>query len=260
MRGFVRRQLERAAVIGLSRQRVELPRSIARENEVTGQAAFDIGPRVSRRAREVERLAVVVNEDLGVVGDAFAGSLLDPAGSSNMLVCSRGTWDLLVSDVAHERVPEGELVLAVDRRDADGADELAVDELVQLTPRDTTIAFADCRDRAAPEDSPDDGSIVQERFLLRTKRVEPRCDQRLHGLRYGEALDVAALLEHARELLGVQRVASRSLEEHALRLGRQERAVEQEMQEARRDSSARERRERDRRRVAFAAAPAGCRS
>ena len=64
-------------------------------------------------------LAQVIDEDLGVVTRTPACHLLDPLGGGDMLVGARRARDLLVGDVADERVPERELVLALDRRDAD---------------------------------------------------------------------------------------------------------------------------------------------
>ena len=145
-----------------------------------------------------------------------------------MLFGARGPRDLLIRDVANERVPEGELVLSVHRRDSNGTDELATYELVQVTPHVIAAAGADGRDGAAPEYPSDHGGIVEERLQLGTKRVEPGSHERLHRLGHGEPLDVAALDEHPRELLCVERVSTGALEERALRLGGKERALEKE--------------------------------
>ena len=64
-----------------------------------------------------------------------------------------------------------------------------------------------------------------------------------------------ARVDHARELLGVERVAARALEERGLNVGRKHRSLEERVHEAR-GLVVGERRERDRRRVRLASAPA----
>src|SRR5207247_906337 len=71
-------------------------------------------------------------------------------------------------------------------------------------------------ERAEPEHLPDDGSVLEQRLLRSRKRVEPRRDDSLHRLR--QLLGAAALLEHPHELLGVEWVAARLLEQPPLRL------------------------------------------
>ena len=101
---------------------------------------------------QLERLSVVEDEDLGVVVDPLLCRLLDPGGCGDVLLGARRTRDLLIRDVADERVPERELVLALDRGEANRADELATHELVEVAPHLVAIAFADRREGAAPED------------------------------------------------------------------------------------------------------------
>jgi hypothetical protein len=75
--------------------------------------------------------------------------------------------------------------------------------------------------------------------------------------RLGERkLSVAAVAEHAHELLGVERVATRALEQGFLQLRGEEWALEQRVDELRRLLVG-ERRERECERVRLAAAPAG---
>ena len=83
-----------------------------------------------------------------------------------MLVGTARPRDLVVGHVAHEPVPEGELVLTLDRGDADGTHELPVHELVQLAPSLRPVALTDRRDRPAPEDPPDNRGVVQQRLEL----------------------------------------------------------------------------------------------
>ena len=67
-------------------------------------------------------------------------------------------------------------------------------------------------ERAAPERLAEHGRVEQQLLLLRRERVEPRGDDPLHRL--GQvAAGVAALGEHARELLGVERVAAGAREQ-----------------------------------------------
>ena len=89
------------------------------------------------------------------------------------------------------------------------------------------------------------------------KRVEASRDQRLHGLRQVSAAGTG-LAQHAHELLGVERIATGSLEESRLCLRRHDRPLEQRGDEAR-GVLVGQRRETDRRRVAPAATPAGSR-
>jgi hypothetical protein len=153
-------------------------------------------------------------------------------------------------------MPERELVLALDGGHADRTHELAANELVEIASHVVPIPSAERGDGTEPEDPSHDCGVVQERLQVRTQGVEPGRDERVHGLRHGDVLEALSLGEHPRELLGVQRVPARPLEEQRLRLGRQNAALEQDLEQAAR-ILARQRRERDRRGVALAAAPRG---
>ena len=242
-------------VVRLSHGRVQVRCALSREQQNANELAGDVRPLVARRPYQLQRLRVVVDEDLRMVGDALRSGLLDPAGGGEMLLGARRARNLLVGDIADERVPEGELLLAVDRGNPDRADELAVHEPVQVPPDRISLTLADRGDAARPEHPADDGGVMEERLELGPEGVEPCGDERMHGLGHGETVDGSSLREHACELLGVERVATRPLEEHPLRLGRQERAVEESVDEAT-GLLDRERRERDRRRVALASTPA----
>jgi len=154
-------------------------------------------------------------------------------------------------------VPERELGLAFHRRGARRPDEFLAHELVQTFPDVALVTIADRGERARPENLAHDRGIVEERLSVRRECVEPRRDHRLHGLRYRNvALERAAVCEHACELLGVEGVSARALEQSLLRLRGQHRAVEQESEEVRSLLRA-ERRQRDRRRIALSACPRG---
>src|SRR5581483_9240759 len=58
-----------------------------------------------RRTRELERLCIVVCDQVGPLSAARG----DPLGGEAVLLAARSTWELCVRDVADERVPEGEL-------------------------------------------------------------------------------------------------------------------------------------------------------
>ena len=62
---------------------------------------------------------------------------------------------------------------------------------------------------------PEHGCVEQQPLLLRRQRVDPPGDDSLHGL--GKVIrGIASLREHARELLGVERVAARADEQGLL--------------------------------------------
>ncbi len=126
------------------------------------------------RLGECERLAVVVGQHLGMVIGAIAGEGRQPLCRPAVLVRPLRTRDLAVGDVPDERVEEGVLRLAGDRRAAVSADELLPLEAVQ-------DALLRSGQRARPEDLADHRGVLQERFVLRREPVDPRRDQALHG-------------------------------------------------------------------------------
>ena len=124
---LARREVERPPVVRLCGSRVQVGGPLSREQEEADELALDVGPALSGGVEELERLPVVVDEDLGVVSHALGGPLLDPARGREVLLRARPAGDLLVGDVAHERVPERELLLTCDRRDAQRPDDEAGD-------------------------------------------------------------------------------------------------------------------------------------
>ena len=81
------------------------------------------------------------------------------------------------------------------------------------------LADADLGERARPEDLAEDRRVLKQALALGRKRVESRCDQGLHALGEHELVGVdAAVCEEPDELLRVERVASRALEDRLLEL------------------------------------------
>src|SRR5438067_9654865 len=213
-----RRQRERVHVVVLSlRERVERGRPVSRLSQRDSRAALDRGDVETCGPRELERALVVMRDRLGVVfGTA---ERLDPLGGSPVLLRAISARDLAVRDVADERVLEGELALAGDRRATGALDELLALERVQSS-FERSFAAANRYQPAEPEHLADYRRILEQRLLHRRKRVEPRGDDPLHVLGERQLLRVV-LVEHAHELLGVERIAAGTLEERRLRLRRQ---------------------------------------
>ena len=182
-----------------------------------------------------------------------------------MLGSARAPRDLPVADVAHQRMPERVLVLAVDRRGRPGAHELLLAQLLQTVVHLRLVHPRHGRDRPDPEDLADHRGVVQQRLLDRRQRVEPGRDQRMDRLRDRDVLcerrgpvterDVR-VEQHPHELLGVQRVASRLRDDGRPR-GRRQLGPLQQRREQRAGVLLCQRRQGDRHRVPLAAAPAG---
>ena len=87
-------QVERTAVEAHRRGSVESERPVARKHEELGQPVAELGAALPRRTLELERLLVVVDEDLGLVREAILGCRLDPAAAPMCLSArrARGIW------------------------------------------------------------------------------------------------------------------------------------------------------------------------
>ena len=109
-------------------------------------------------------------------------------------------------------------------------------------------------DGAGPEDLPDDGCVLEQALLRSGQPVEARRDDALERLGKRELLGRALLEVQLGELLGVERVAARALEQRLLDVGGKQRAVEQ-VPDQRGGLLVGQRRERERRGVELAAAP-----
>ena len=165
-----------------------------------------------------------------------------------MLVGPLRSRDLLVRNVADERMSKDVLVLACDRAPAISRHELLSRKRVQSAFERPALAT----EGSQPEDSPDHGCVLEQRLLLGRQRVEPGGDDALHGLREHDL--ARARDEHPSELLGIERVASGVLEQPRLQVGVERRTAEERMQEPS-GLFVGERRQQDRRRVHLSAAP-----
>jgi hypothetical protein len=91
---------------------------------------------------------------------------------------------------------------------------------VGLLPRDA----GEVGQRAAPEDSPEDGGVLQERLLALRERVEPRRDDPVQRL--GQLVQ-SPLRRHAHELLREERIAADPREQVRLLLRGEELPVDE---------------------------------
>ena len=132
---------------------------------------------------ERERLGRVMSQEVGVVGHAFAGHLLEPVGSSLVLGGPRTTRDLAVGDVADQRVPERVFGLTFDRRQPCRAQELLAGQLMEALADVLATALAHRLECSRPEDLADDGSVLEQPLAVRRQRVEPCGDEPLDRCR-----------------------------------------------------------------------------
>ena len=118
------------------------------------------------RARECDRLDVVMRQQLRVIGDALAGRPLEPHRCGSVALRLRAARDLGVRDVANEQMPERVLEVALERRPPGGANELFPRELVQPFAHNRLVEAAHLGERAGPEDLADHGGVVEQRLAL----------------------------------------------------------------------------------------------
>ena len=191
-----------------------------------------------------------MGEHLGVV--LAPAELLDPAGGEEVLLGAVGARDLAVRDVADEQMAERVLAVARDR---------AARARGGRTPC--------ARARAAPSSSArrpasEASAPVQKRFPITAASWSSAfCSGSSRSSRAaispwtvsGSSPDLAAVAQHARELLGVERVAAGAGEQLGLRLRRKNGAEQLARAGARcpRRRAPRARRQR----VRLAAAPVG---
>ena len=173
----------------------------------------------------------------------------DPLGGEAVLLRTRGPWELRVGDVAHERMAEGKLLLARDRRASLPAEELLPDEALHELVRRVR---AERLDAATPEQLPQHRRVLQQLLLGRIEQVEPCGDDALD--RVGELRARRRAAQHPRVFLRVQRVPAGLLQQASLHAGIERRASEQLGEQLRR-RLVRERRERDGQRVEPAPTP-----
>ena len=186
-----------------------------------------IGEVEARSTSELERSQIMVREHLGPILGSVPRQRLDPLGGSSMLRDALGSRNLAISDVANQNVAELVFRLPCDGRAASAPDELSPDKRAELLVELLSRHGADRRERTDPKDLSEHCRILEQRLSLDVERVEARCDDALHGLRQRQLLCRPALSEHAHELLRVQRVTAGAVEQHRLRLGREERPLAQ---------------------------------
>jgi len=102
----------------------------------------------------------VRRQHLGVV--LTTGERFDPSGRDEVLGGATGLRDLLVGDVADQRVAEGVLGLARDRASPLAAHELPAGERVQCLLQPWPVVT----ERPGPEHPPDDGRVLQQLLLV----------------------------------------------------------------------------------------------
>src|SRR5207248_2520475 len=107
------RQVERCCPVAR-----ELERPARRRTKLCFGLGIPGGP------RELERLQVMVGEDVRQILRSAACLLLDPRCGGAMLTDARGARDLLVRDIADEHMPERILRLALHGAAPGRADEL----------------------------------------------------------------------------------------------------------------------------------------
>lgn len=205
-----RQQLDRAPVARAGLPGVELKRPVTRHDEEASSGVRQMRDLVRRAggAGELERLPVMVGEEIGVVGDALACHLLDPVGGAAVLRRALGARNLAIGDVADQGVPEDVLRLILYRGRPRPSHELLACELMEPFANVFRVAIAHRFERTGPEDLAEHGRVVEQRLPLRRDRVQARGDDALHRVGQREILGRAALAEHPHVLLGVERVAT----------------------------------------------------
>ena len=194
----------------------------------------------------------MVSQQIGLI--LWASERFDPLSRPAMALRPGRARNGAVGNIANKHVPERVLALAGDGAAARTAHELASLERVHAILDLKAVAVADRRQSARPEDLSHDCGVLEQLLVVHIEGVEPRGDDPLHGSGKLELLP-STLGDHACELLGVKRVSTRALEQQRLHFRREHGTLEQRMYEAR-GLLVRKRRERDRRRVRLAAAPA----
>ena len=182
-----------------------------------------------------------------VGGAAVTLETLDPSRGAQVQVGPFGARNLCIGDVPHQHVDEGVLGIAFDRRPPFSAHKAHPGQRVQARFELAAWRRVQRFDGAEPEGASEHGGVLQQRLVGRVEPVEPRRDHALDRVR---DLHVAALLgEHQSELLGVQRVATGSRKDLRGRVGHEARDELLGLDVG-------QRRQRQRRRVAFPASPA----
>ena len=184
-RASARRYAPSAA--GMSRL---IARSPARTEKRTSRSSSSV--RVAGlpgRATKLERLRVVVREDLRVIRDAPSGVALDPLGRAHVLLCPRAR-----AESAGTR-RRGRATCQKENSSSPSIDETRAGRTnsrrtSSRSPASTSsrVAIAHRGERPRPEHLPERRMRPAAALLSSGReRVEPRGDERLHGLRNGAA-------------------------------------------------------------------------
>ena len=230
------RDVEAAADVGLRDYRINGQRQFGCDDmpapRLVGER-FRVGVvRSPARSADGAGSVVVACDGRGVLARVVADRADQPL--SGRLV-TRGTIRpryLLVGDIADQGVREGVLVLCGEGRRSGSPKILAADQVAQDLPHVGVFGdTGDTGDRSCPERLPDNGGRLEDRLGLRLQRVETRGDDGLDRLRKTPGwLSIrragSAVLDHANELLGVQRVAAGALQQLSVQARRQRGAVE----------------------------------
>jgi hypothetical protein len=213
---------QRALVDRRRLEDVELEGAVPREDEVARRRflqALRLFGR-ARRSRELERLAVVMCQQLGAILRAVVRERFQPLGGQPVLLGPARSWNRAVGDVADEHVQERVLALALDRRPPFPAQEVSAREPLQPLLESPAVGVRDRRHGAGPKHLSDDCGVLDQLLVFRRKAVDPRGDHALHGLGQRELAVEAALVDHAGELLRVQRIAAGAVEQSRLHIRR----------------------------------------
>ena len=163
----------------------------------------------------------MIGEHVGQVLDPLTRLPLQPAGGRTMPAGPGRTRDLPVSHVADEQVPEAVLGLPLHRAGSGRAHQLLARQLVQHQLHLVWVTPAHLGHGAGPEHFPHHRRVLEQTLAILAERVQARGDQRLHRGRHLHNLRKrAAVGEQAHELLRIQRVPTRPLQQLPLRLQR----------------------------------------
>jgi hypothetical protein len=253
-----RQQLERPPVVTSRPVDVQLRGTIPREREKPLGWLDELRDFVAEPAgvRQLERFGVVVREDLGLVRNALAGHLFDPDCGGTVFARPLRARDLRVCNVPDEHVRERVLDLSLDGRSARAANELPAGEVLERLGQVVRGTRAHRLERARPEDLAVHGGVLEDPFPLRRQSVDACRNERLDRLRDVDLSAKITVVDHARELLGIERVTARSLEQRGLGSRGQDRPCEQGRDEPRHLLLG-EGRHGERRRVPLTSAPGG---
>ena len=204
--------------------RPELQSSFSGFLERGNRPRTELGDVLARGAVELDGCQVVMGERLRTIFGSVLRERIDPLRHGNVTLGARRARKLSVRRIADECVDEGVLHGARDGRPVLPADELLALERVERARSAPMLPSADREQGVRPDALPSTEACWRSSFS-RLAGVDPRGDDPLH--RVGELpVDGRPRLEHARELLRVERITRRA-QERALRLGLENRAIEQ---------------------------------